>query len=154
MNEMADFVREKGKKVIVWRPGHLPDKNVITQLWTGAAKPVAGVPYLDSQANYVNHMDAFVGPVRAFYQQPCRVPSGTDMALGGILCHWPDNAIGVQTDIYTQSPVYPAMLAYAERVWRGAKINREDCWAKLPPGGRLRPFRAMMKLTSPICCLE
>ena len=35
-------------------------------------------------------------------------------------------------DIYTQSPVYPAMLAYAERIWRGARVNREDCWAKLP----------------------
>ena len=133
MKEIAEFIRNKGRKVIVWRPGHLPDNNVITQLWTGAARPIKGIPYMDSQANYINHMDALVGPIRVFFQQPCRVPHGNELALGGVLCHWPDNNINSQMDIYRQSPVYPAMVTYAERIWRGIDVNREDCWAKLPP---------------------
>ncbi|MBP8606214.1 MAG: beta-N-acetylhexosaminidase [Phycisphaerae bacterium] len=133
MKEMADFIRSKGKTALVWRPGHLPDTHVITQLWTGQSRPVEGVPYLDSQANYINHMDPLVGPIRLFFQQPCRTPAGNDMALGGILCHWPDVNISSQMDIYTQSPVYPALVTYAERIWRGLPANREDCWAKLPP---------------------
>ncbi|MCK5001140.1 MAG: beta-N-acetylhexosaminidase [Anaerohalosphaera sp.] len=132
MKEIVDFIRSKGKKTIVWRPGHLPDKEVITQLWSRSANPVENVPYLDSRANYINHMDAFVGPIRTFFQQPCRVPQGNDMALGGVLCHWPDINVNTQMDIYTQSPVYSAMLAYAERIWRGSPVSREDCWAKLP----------------------
>jgi len=129
---MTKLIRDHGKDIIVWRPGALPDRDVITQLWSGKPRPVKGVRYLDSQANYVNHMDALTGPLRAFMQQPCRVPASTDLALGGILCHWPDDNVGEQINIYRQSPVMPALVAYAERIWRGAQNNREDCWAKLP----------------------
>ncbi|AQT69916.1 Beta-hexosaminidase [Anaerohalosphaera lusitana] len=132
MPTMVDFIRKHDKDIVVWRPGHLPDKKVITQLWSRGPKPVPGVRYIDSQANYVNHMDPLMGPVRAFFQQPCRVPQSTDLALGGILCHWPDNNVGKQINIYRQSPVFPAMLAYADRIWRGAQHNRYDLWAKLP----------------------
>lgn len=132
MKEMADFIRGYNKRLLVWRPGHLPDHNVITQLWTGQARPIPGVAYLDSQANYINHMDPFDGPVRVFFQQPCRTPTGNELALGGILCHWPDVNIGSQMDIYAQSPVFPAMVAYAERIWRGRADNREDLWGRLP----------------------
>ena len=132
MPHMVKLIRERGKDVLVWRPGFLPDHDVITQLWTGGSRPVGGVRYIDSQANYVNHMDPFSGPLRAFMQQPCRVPEGTDLAQGGILCHWPDDNVGEQMNVYLQSPVMPAMVAYAERIWRGAQTNREDAWAKLP----------------------
>jgi len=133
MPHMVKLIRDRGKDIIVWRPGHLPDRKVITQLWSGRPRPVDGVRYLDSQANYVNHMDALVGPVRVFMQQPCRVPEGTELALGGILCHWPDDNVGEQMNVYRQSPVMPALVAYAERLWRGARNNRADAWAKLPP---------------------
>ena len=132
MPHMVKLIRGRGKDVLVWRPGYLPDHDVITQLWTGAARPVGGVRYIDSQANYINHMDPFSGPLRAFMQQPCRVPERTDLALGGILCHWPDDNVGEQMNVYRQNPVMPALVAYAERIWRGAQNNREDAWAKLP----------------------
>lgn len=132
MREMVDFIRSKDKKVVVWRPGHLPDGQVITQLWRGQTTPMPGIPYLDSLANYINHLDPFDGPVCIFFQQPCRVPKGNALALGSILCHWPDNNIAAQMDIYTQTPVYPVLVTYADRIWRGVEKNREDCWAKLP----------------------
>ncbi len=83
--------------------------------------------------NWADPVLSFTGPIRAFMQQPCRVQEGTDLALGGILCHWPDNNVGEQMNVYRQSPVMPALVAYAERIWRGAQNNREDAWAKLPP---------------------
>lgn len=132
MGEMANLIRSRDRRLVVWRPGHLPQGPVVTQLWSGRPRPLSGTPYLDSQANYINHMDALQGPVRAFMQQPCRVPEGSDTALGGVLCHWPDNNVGDTMNIYRQSPVMPALLAYAERIWRGAQHNREDAWAKLP----------------------
>jgi hexosaminidase len=132
MPAVLKALRARDKDVIVWRPGHLPDRGVITQLWTGQAQPVSGVRMIDSRANYINHMDALVGPVRAFMQQHCDVPQGDDLALGAILCHWPDSNVGEQMNIYRQSPVLPAMLAFAERVWRGALNNRADAWARLP----------------------
>ena len=135
MPHMERLIRDRGKDILVWRPGFLPNHKAITQIWSGKPRPVKGVRYIDSQANYVNHMDPFTGPIRAFMQQPCRVQEGSDLALGGILCHWPDNNVGDQLNIYRQSPVMPALVAYAERIWRGAQNNRDDAWAKLPPAG-------------------
>jgi hypothetical protein len=51
-----------------------------------------------------------------------------------MLCHWPDNNVGVQENIYKQSPVYPAMLAFAERIWRGSSHERFDMFAQTPQG--------------------
>lgn len=100
MPAVVDTLRKRDKDIIVWRPGHLPNRKVITQLWSGRGTPVKGVRFLDSRANYINHMDALVGPVRAFMQQPCRQASGDDLALGAILCHWPDSNVGEQMNIY------------------------------------------------------
>lgn len=94
---MTKLIRDHGKDIIVWRPGALPDHGVITQLWSGKPRPIDGVRYLESQSNYVNHMDPLTGPLRAFMQQPCRVREGTELALGGILCHWPDDKSHLQT---------------------------------------------------------
>jgi len=132
MPAVVKTLRERGRDVIVWRPGHLPDREVITQLWSGRGRPVDGVRHIDSRSNYINHMDALVGPVRAFMQQHCDVAQGNAESLGAILCHWPDSNVGRQENIYRQSPVLPAMLAFAERVWRGAQNNRTDAWARLP----------------------
>ena len=128
------LLESRGKRVVMWRPGApVPSTNVITQIWILKNNPpLEKNPYLDSDCNYINHMDALVGPVRVFMQQPCRERQGSDRALGGILCHWPDNNPGEEINIYRQSPVFPALLAYSERIWRGAQNNRADCWAGLP----------------------
>ncbi len=136
LGRVTALLRSRGKDVIVWRPGGLPDEEVITQLWArGTTKDLVDVRFLDSRANYINHMDPLVGPVRAFMQQPCRRERGNTMALGGILCCWPDNNIVDEEDTLRQTPVFPATLAFAERIWRGARRNAEENWAKLPPRG-------------------
>ncbi len=138
---MAKLIRSRGRKLIVWRPGNMPDMPVITQLWSERTRParVKGelVPYIDSRDNYINHMDPLIGPLRLFMQQPCSVVRGNDTALGGVICHWPDNNVGVQMNIYSQSPVMPALVTYAERIWRGSKVNELKYWAQMPrPGSK------------------
>lgn len=136
LRRVTALLRGRGKDVIVWRPGGLPDVKVITQLWArGTTQNIEDTRFLDSRANYVNHMDPLVGPVRAFMQQPCRRERGDDLALGGILCCWPDNNITDEKDTLRQTPVFPVMLAFAERIWRGARRNHEEYWAKLPRQG-------------------
>jgi hexosaminidase len=125
MDDMADFVRSRGRRVIVWRPGHLPKGEVITQLWAKGAT-VPGLGALDSRDDYINHMDPFDGPVRI-------MNLGDPQTLGGILCHWPDNNVGDQMNIYRQSPVFPALLAAAERYWTGKTKRRPEYWGKLAP---------------------
>lgn len=139
---MIEVLRDHGLEVVVWRPGALPDSRCITQLWA-AGKPARGVRFIDSAVNYVNHMDFLDGPPHAFYWQPCWQPAGDGMALGSILCHWPDINTGGEDNIYQQSPVLPAMVAGAERFWRGLPRDHPDLWARLPAPGdpRLEAYR-------------
>ncbi len=140
---MVGVLRGRGLEVVVWRPGALPDERCITQLWA-QGRPLAGVRCIDSAVNYVNHMDFFDGVPHAFFWQPCWRPEGDGQALGAILCHWPDVNAGGESNIYRQSPVMPALLAAAERFWRGLPRAHADLWARLPPPGdpRLGAFAA------------
>lgn len=136
LDHMADFVRARGRKVLVWRPGGMPKGEVITQLWSAGGKrdtPLKGIGCVDSRHNYINHMDPFDGPLRMMNLAPCDRTAGDATALGGILCHWPDNNVGDQMNVYRQSPVFPALLAAAEVYWRGGTTNRPEAFAKLPP---------------------
>lgn len=136
MDQMADLIRARGRKLLVWRPGHLPKGEVITQLWSaGGAQnsPVPGMGAVDSRNNYLNAMDPFDGPLRMLNLATDGKFSGDHLALGGTLCCWPDiNAGGDQMNIYRQNPVFPALLAAAENYWRGGCPNRPENWTRLP----------------------
>ena len=128
---MAALARRHGLEAVVWRPGALPDGNCLTQLWA-KGQPASGSRFLESRVNYVNHMDALDSVPHAFFHQPCATSAATDMALGAILCHWPDVNVGKEENIYKQSPVVPALLAASERFWRGLEKSHSDLWARLP----------------------
>lgn len=135
LDRMADVVRARGRKVVVWRPGGLPKGGVITQAWSAGGKPngpVNGMPWLDSRNSYVNHMDPFDGPCRVLNLAICDRDTGDAQALGGVLCHWPDVYAGAPANVYRQSPVMPALLAAAESFWRGHTKERKQYWGRLP----------------------
>ncbi len=130
---VAKVLREEGRDIVVWRPGGLPDREVITQLWTRRdLTGLEGIRQIDSRASYINHMDPFISPLRLFMQQPCDVPAGDETRLGGIICCWPDVRIASEELTLTQNPVFPALLGFAERIWRGAEEAHPEYWAKLP----------------------
>lgn len=149
---MAGLIRAKGRQIIVWRPGGMPPGKVITQSWSAGGRPnspLPGVSYLDSRDDYLNHLDPFDLPQRELNLSTCGQAAGDEFALGGILCHWPDNNAGAQMNIYAHSPVFPALLAAAERYWRGHTPQQKQFWARLPDGGtsdfaRMAEFEARM----------
>lgn len=145
---MINKVKENKRKVIVWKEGiHIEeDSTSINQLWAKHL-PQKGHSFIDSRSNYINHLDPFAGMARLFFQQPCGQATGDSLALGGILCAWPDNNISHESDILKQNPIYPSMIFYADAIWKGRKKNQAQYWAKLPPKGSkdLASFRTFEK---------
>jgi hypothetical protein len=127
-------VHDNNREYISWWHGiRTPgDSTSIKQLWA-QHEPLAGHPFIDSRANYINHLDPLAGIGRLFFQQPCRVEYGDSLRLGGILCCWPDDRVDEERNILLQNSVYPFMLTYSEAIWRGVKSTGDKYWAQLPP---------------------
>lgn len=133
VKQIMDRVKAHDRDLIVWMEGIevKGDSTSINQLWA-QFDPRPGHRFIDSRANYINHLDPFAGMSRLFFQQPCRQPKGDELALGGILCGWPDNNVANERDILKQNPIYPSIVFYADAIWKGRKENKLEYWAKLP----------------------
>ncbi len=131
---VMDLIRDHNREVIVWKEGVeiKEDKNSINQLWA-YHKGREGHRFIDSRSNYINHLDPFAGMSRLYFQQPCRQSKGDKVALGGVLCAWPDNNITKERDILIQNPIYPSIVFYADAIWKGRAKDFPEYWAKLPP---------------------
>ncbi|MDP3680402.1 MAG: family 20 glycosylhydrolase [Flavobacterium sp.] len=120
--EVIALTESLGKKVIGWEPGGNFSDGVIRQLWMEGATKVSknkNIKYLDSRHLYLNHMDPLESVVTIFNRQICNLTEGNENALGGIVCVWNDRAVANEDDVMTMNPVYPGMLTFAERSWRG-----------------------------------
>ncbi len=113
-------VKSLGKIPVAWDPGgKLPDDRTIYQMWEGKTVPKKGMLKIDSRHLYSNHHDPIDGVVSIFNHTVCDVQQSDAEKLGAILCVWPDRRVAKQEDILTMNPVYPSMLALAERTWKG-----------------------------------
>lgn len=123
MQRMSDRVRANGRKVMVWNPGLTGQPGTIEQLWydmdPSALHASNGHPYVDSYAGYLNSGNALNLLQRYFFQQVCNRPAGDSIALGGILCCWPDTRVVDKEKISLHNPVWPGALTYSEAVWCG-----------------------------------
>lgn len=120
--EITTFIESFGKKTIGWEPGGNFKPSTIRQLWMDDAGLTGGnsdIKYIDSRHLYLNHMDPLESVVTLFNRQLGDVNKGNAQALGATLCLWPDRAVAKEEDAITMNAVYPAMLAFAERAWRG-----------------------------------
>ena len=120
--EVIALTESLGKKVIGWEPGGNFTDRVIRQLWMEGATKVSknkNIKYIDSRHLYLNHMDPLESVVTIFNRQICNLTEGNENALGGIVCVWNDRALENGDDVMKMNPVYPGMLAFAERSWRG-----------------------------------
>ncbi|PID69099.1 MAG: hypothetical protein CR989_03505 [Flavobacteriales bacterium] len=131
---IIQLLKKHNRKVIVWEEGiHIKeDTTSISQLWA-QHPPRKGHKFIDSRANYVNHLDPFSGMTRLFFQQPARQKTGNEKALGGILCVWPDNNVADESDILKQNPLYSSIVFYADAIWLGKDKNHPEYWSNLPP---------------------
>lgn len=134
--EITAYIEGFGKKVIDWQPGGNFYDNTVRQLWMDDHAHLSGnknVKYIDSRHLYLNHMDPLESVVTIFNRKICDKEKGDSFAIGATLCMWNDRAIANENDILKMNPVYPGMLAFAERSWRGggktgwiANINDSD----------------------------
>lgn len=120
--EVTAFAESMGRKTIGWEPGGNFSGSTIRQLWMddgGVSSKASSVQYIDSRHLYLNHMDPLESVVTIFNRQIGSRVSEDKQMLGGTICLWPDRRVANEADPLTMNPVYPAMLAFAERSWRG-----------------------------------
>ena len=120
--EMTAFIRSYGRKVMGWEPGGDYDSATIRQLWReqpGKNSIDFKGPYVDSRHLYLNHHDPLESVVTIFNRRLCGKTVGDSMALGATLCLWHDRGVAEESELLKMNPVYPGMMAFAERSWRG-----------------------------------
>ncbi len=120
--EMTKFIQGFGKKVIGWEPGGNFTDNTIRQMWMDDNAHISGqsnIQYIDSKHLYLNHMDPLEAVVTIFNRRISNVDKANGNALGATLCMWHDRAVATESDIAEMNPLYPGMLTFAERIWRG-----------------------------------
>ncbi|GGK83406.1 hypothetical protein GCM10011405_34090 [Rufibacter glacialis] len=117
--QVTAWLHARGKKTIGWEPGGNLADNTIRQLWMkeGATNPKH--TYIESRHLYLNHMDPLEAVTTIFSRQIGDRVAGDNAVLGGTLCVWNDRNVIQQEDVLRLNPVYPGMLAFAERSWKG-----------------------------------
>lgn len=126
--EMVDYVRSKGKKVISWNPGWKYQEGEIdmTQLWSFRGKAQPGIPAIDCRFHYINHFDLFADIVALYNSRIYNQEHGDEQIAGSILAVWNDRYIEDEKQNAAENNLYAAMLALAERSWRGGGYGYFD----------------------------
>lgn len=120
--EVSSLLRRYGRQIIGWEPGGNFSKDVIRQLWMDDLARISSddnIRYIDSRHLYLNHMDPLETVVTIFNRQMASRDKADKQALGATLCVWPDRALAQERDMLRMNAVYPGMLSFAERIWRG-----------------------------------
>ena len=139
-SRILKVVREAGRKPLVWSPGLTCDNGTIRQCWgePGVNRSEEDhSPFIDSAGGYLNNYDPLLTVQRYFFRQPARQSHGSDTALGGILCCWPDVRVADKENIFKQNAVWPGTLAFAEAVWHGRPSDAKALYSVQPPADSL-----------------
>lgn len=123
--EVIRLIQSLGVATIGWSPGGNLDDKTIRQLWMEDIRQVdtSHLTFIDSRHLYLNHMDPFEGVTTLFYRQIGNRERMDDRMKGAILCNWPDRRVEHENDALKMNLVYPGLLAFAERTWRGGGIK-------------------------------
>ena len=123
--EITNYIESFGKKVIGWQPGGNFTNSTIRQLWMDDNAHLSNqqnLQFIDSRHLYLNHMDPLEAVTTIFNREIADKEKGDAHTLGGTICMWHDRAVNKDEDILKMNPVYPAMLAFAERSWCGGGL--------------------------------
>jgi hexosaminidase len=139
------FIESFGKKVVGWQPGGNFTNSTIRQLWmddNAHRSSQNELRLIDSRHLYLNHMDPLEAVTTIFNRQIGGKQEGDSSLLGGTLCVWNDRRVEKDADISRMNPVYPGMIAFAERMWRGGGQER---WISNVSDGDLNEFAEFEK---------
>ena len=117
--EITALIHQQGKQTIGWHPGGNYNDSTIRQMWESKGIDNPNARFIDSRSLYLNHMDPLESVVSIFERQLCDTTHGSAHKLGGEICLWNDRRVSNENDLLRMNPVYPSMLAFAERSWRG-----------------------------------
>ena len=123
---VIDFINSYHKKMIGWEPGGNFTDDVIRQLWMDDAANLSkknNLKLIDSRHLYLNHMDPLEAVTTLFFRKIGNKENGDSNLLGATLCMWPDRSVETPLDIFQMNPLYPGMVTFSERVWRGGGID-------------------------------
>lgn len=123
LTTMASYVREKGRKVLLWNQlvSGPPSATVcdMTQMWATRGNVVSGLPNIDCRYNYTNHFDVYADLVGIYRSNIYYEQQGTADVAGTISAAWNDTYTPTEEDIVRQNNIYANVLASAERAWAG-----------------------------------
>lgn len=124
--EITKYLESFGKKTIGWEPGANFLPETMRQLWmddNGKSGLQSDINFIDSRHLYLNHIDPLEAPVTIYFRQIGNVENENKNIKGATLCLWPDRRVADKNKIFSENPVYPGMVAFAERTWRGGGIR-------------------------------
>lgn len=124
--EVTAYIESFGKKVIGWQPGGNFSNSTIRQLWMDDNAHLSSnnqIQFIDSRHLYLNHMDPLEAVTTIFNRKIADKEKADATTLGGTICMWHDRAVSKEEDILTMNPVFPSMLAFAERSWQGGGVD-------------------------------
>lgn len=130
MPEITKYVEELGYKTIGWDPGSNLMPQTIRQLWMGGPKKIleqGNHVFIDSKHLYINHMDPLETVTTLFHRKIGEQDKEHKNLIGATLCSWPDRAVAEPQDMFVQNAIYPALVTFAERSWRGGGIAGWTC---------------------------
>ena len=141
--EVTKFIEGLGKKVIGWQPGGNFSNSTLRQLWMDDNAHHTSnnqIQFIDSRHLYLNHMDPLEAVTTIFNRRIADKEKGDATTLGGTICMWHDRAVGREDDVLKMNPVYPSILAFAERSWQGGGVNKWQANIGKPGEARTSAF--------------
>ncbi|MBU3744488.1 MAG: beta-N-acetylhexosaminidase, partial [Sediminibacterium sp.] len=138
--EISSYLKSLGKQVMAWNPGGNVPEGTMLQMWVGTTKPKVNFASVDSRHLYLNHLDPIDGVVTTFNHVVCDTITGSTARLGAELCNWPDRKVAKEEDLINMNAVYPVMLSFAERTWRGGGWKNFLSDIGTPGSNRYRAF--------------
>ena len=117
--EVTRLIDSLGWQTIGWEPGGNLLPQTIRQLWMREGPVDSNLKYIDSRHLYINHMDPLESVVTIYHRQLGDQIKGSKHVLGATLCLWHDRNVQDERDLLRMNPVYPSLLAFAERSWKG-----------------------------------
>ncbi len=110
LKTMANYVRGKGKKVVVWNRlvagAPTAEQCDMTQMWATAGRAVNGLPNIDCRYNYTNHFDVYADLVGIYKSNIYYEQRGTNTVAGTISAAWNDTKTNSWEDIVRQNNMY------------------------------------------------
>ncbi len=121
LNRYFEAVVKAGRTPMRWQPGLHPDAKYkpIEQLWMGRqarhAWPDAGARYVDSQEDYLNHLDPFETAMTYYFKRQCCYRGAE--GLGGFICSFPDSPMADIHNQLSHVPIFIGMATGGAALW-------------------------------------